>query len=269
MNGDSSTKLEKLKENIKQMGSVAIAFSGGVDSTFLSKISYDLLGKNAVAVTAISATYPKSELDHAKKIAKSIGIKHLFITTEETESKVFMNNPINRCYFCKKELFLKIKTIAKQENLNHVLDGSNFNDTGDYRPGMKALSELEIISPLLEVKLTKQEIRELSKAINLETWNKPAYACLASRFPYGEKITASKLNRVEKAESYLFALGIEQVRVRYHNTIARIEVSKEDVQNIVQRSEDIVKRLKELGFEYVTLDLEGYRTGSLNEVLKQ
>lgn len=268
MNGDSSTKLEKIKENIKQMGSVAIAFSGGVDSTFLSKISYDLLGKNAVAITAISATFPKRELDQTRKIAKTIGIRHLFITTEETESKAFMNNPINRCYLCKKELFSKIKTIAKQENLAHVLDGSNVEDIGDYRPGMKALSELGIVSPLLEAKFTKQEIRELSKELNLETWNKPAYACLASRFPYGEEITASKLNRVEKAESYLFTLGIEQLRVRYHDTIARVEVSNEDVHNILLHSKDIIKRFKELGFEYITLDLEGYRTGSLNEVLE-
>ncbi len=268
MNGGSKVKLEQLKNNLKQMKCVAIAFSGGVDSTFLTKVAYEVLGEKAIAVTATSSTYPKRELEEAKQYAKQIGIQHILINSEETEIDNFSKNPNNRCYYCKKELFSKIKQIAKENNLNYVLDGSNVDDTSDYRPGMKALEELGVVSPLRDVGFTKQEIKELSKDMQLDTWDKPAFACLASRFPYGVKITKSKLMQVEKAESFLFSLGIKQFRVRYHDETARIEVFKNDFQKVLNHSEEITKYFKEIGFKYITLDMEGYRTGSLNEVLE-
>ena len=265
---NSITKLEQLKNDIKEMKSAAIAYSGGVDSTFLLKVAHDVLRENAIAVTATSPTYPQRELEQAKQFTKSIGIKHVMINSGETELDNFSKNPSNRCYYCKKELFSKIKQIANEEHLNYVLDGSNVDDATDYRPGIKALEELDVVSPLKDAGLTKQEIKELSKAMHLDTWNKPSFACLASRFPYGIKITKSRLEQVEKAESFLHSLRIKQFRVRYHTEIARIEVSKDDFQLILTHSDEIVRKFKELGFKYITLDIEGYRSGSLNEVLK-
>ncbi len=269
MRGNSINKLEQLKSNLRKMKSAAIAYSGGVDSTFLINVAHEVLGEKAIAVTATSSTYPQRELEQAKKFAKNIGIKHVIINSEETEIDNFSKNPSNRCYYCKKELFSKIKQIATEEHLNYVLDGSNVDDTTDYRPGMTALEEFGVVSPLKDAGLTKQEIKELSRSMNLDTWDKPAFACLASRFPYGIEITKPRLEQVEKAESYLYSLGIKQFRVRYHNEIARIEVSKNDFQLIIKHSDEIVKKFKELGFKYITLDIEGYRTGSLNEALKQ
>jgi uncharacterized protein len=249
--------------------SCAIAYSGGLDSTFLIKVAYDTLGKNAVAVTATSSTYPKRELQDAKLFAKTIGIPHVIIHSEELDSAKFSDNPPNRCYYCKKELFKKIKQIAQQHHLNAVLDGSNADDRFDYRPGAKARQELGIRSPLYDVGLSKQEIRDLSQSLHLKSSDKPPLACLASRFPYGTKITKERLKQVEAAEEYLFSLGIKQCRVRFHNYIARIEVPSDDFPTILLQAKTIIKRFKTLGFTYVTLDLEGYRTGSLNEVLKK
>lgn len=265
---DLNYKLQKLKNNLKEMGSVLIAFSGGTDSTFLVKVAYDILAKKAVAITATSSMYPQWEFENAKKYAKNIGIKHITIELKEMEIKNFQKNPINRCYYCKKELFSKIKKIANDENLNYILDGSNVNDETDYRPGIKALKELDVISPLKDVELTKKEIKELSHLMNLETWNKPAFACLASRFPYGVKITKSRLEKIENAEVLLRSLKINQFRVRYHEKIARIEVDKNDFQLVLKNANIITKKFKELGFKYITLDIEGYRGGSLNEGLK-
>jgi uncharacterized protein len=265
--GASQEKLGELQQLLKDLKSCAIAYSGGVDSTFLIKVSYDILGKNALAVTATSSTYPERELDEARQYAQEIGIPHIIIHSEELDIPSFSDNPPDRCYHCKKELFQKIQHIAQEHHLNAVLDGSNADDTSDYRPGTRARNELGIKSPLKEVGLTKQEIRELSSQLHLKSSEKPAFACLASRFPYGVKITKERLKQVESAEEYLFSLGIKQCRVRYHDHIARIEVSADDFPIIHSHVQKIIKHFKTLGFTYITLDLEGYRTGSLNEVL--
>jgi uncharacterized protein len=265
----AQAKLQQLQQILRDLKSCAIAYSGGLDSTFLIKVAYDTLGKNAVAVTATSSTYPKRELQDAKLFAKTIGIPHVIIHSEELDIAKFSDNPPNRCYYCKKELFKKIKQIAQQHHLNAVLDGSNADDRFDYRPGAKARKELGIRSPLYDVGLSKQEIRDLSQSLHLKSSEKPPLACLASRFPYGTKITKERLKQVESAEEYLFSLGIKQSRVRYHNHIARIEVASDDFPTILLQAKKIIKRFKTLGFTYITLDLEGYRTGSLNEVLDQ
>lgn len=262
-------KLRQLQDTLKSMKSCTIAYSGGVDSTFLIKVAYDVLGDNALAVTATSLTYPQRELRDAKHIAKKIGIPHVIIRSEELDINEFSDNPPDRCYYCKKELFQKIQQIAKEHHFNKVLDGSNADDVFDYRPGTEARNELGVISPLRDVGLTKQEIRDLSRSMRLDSSEKSAFACLASRFPYGVEITKERLQQVEQAEEFLFSLGIHQCRVRYHNEVARIEVGKDDVQTIITHANEIVKRFKKLGFTYVTLDIEGYRTGSLNEVLKK
>lgn len=261
-------KSQRLNKLIKGMKSVLIACSGGVDSTFLVKVAYGVLGKNAIAVTAKSETYPKSELKEAIRLSKKIGIKHIIIESEETDIKGFKENSINRCYYCKKELFSKLKDIARKNGIKYVLDASNYDDIKDYRPGMIAAKELKVRSPLKEVKLTKKDIRVLSKNIGLETWDKPSFACLASRFPYHDKITKEKLKIIDRAENYLKKMGIKQLRVRYHRDIARIEVEKDDFSLLLKNSYKITNQLKKLGFNYITLDLQGYRTGSMNEVLK-
>jgi uncharacterized protein len=269
VNTTPQAKLKHLQQMLRDMKSCVIAYSGGVDSTFLIKVAYDVLGDNALAVTAASPTYPKKELQEAKRYAKTIGIPHIVIQSRELDIKKFTDNPANRCYYCKKELFQKLRAIAQDHQFNTVLDGSNADDVSDYRPGGKARKAHKVVSPLKEVGLTKQEIRDLSHSLHLKTAEKPSLACLASRFPYGVKITRERLKRVESAEEFLFSIGIRQCRVRYHDTIARIEVAPDDFKKILIYSQRIIKRLKTLGFTYITLDLEGYRTGSLNEVLNK
>jgi len=262
-------KFQLLKDIIKKRGSAAIAFSGGVDSTFLIKVAHVVLGDKLIAVTATSSTYPERELKEAIEYAKDMGVKHIVISSEELEIEGFASNPKNRCYYCKKELFTKINKVAIENGLEYVFDGSNLDDTGDYRPGMQAAKELEVVSPLKEAGLTKKDIRELSKELGLPTWNKPAFACLSSRFPYGNKITLPKLKMVDKAEQFLLDMGIRQVRVRHHGEIARIEVAPEEREQFfsVDVMDKIGTEFKKIGFTYVTLDMLGYRTGSMNEVL--
>ncbi len=256
-------KYEMLKRNISKMDSAIIAFSGGVDSSFLAKVCRDVLGNKAIAVTAVSETYPPEDLKSAKRIAKKIKIKHMFIKTNEMKNKKFIENPKNRCYFCKKELFSMLRKISKEMNITNILDGTNFDDIKDYRPGLEAKKELGIQSPLLEAKLGKEDIRKLSKKLGLETWNKPASPCFASRIAYGEKITKEKLKKIEKAERLL--KDYKNARVRIHEDIARIEI---DGNPSLKKLKPIAVKIKNLGFRYVTLDLEGYRTGSMNEQRK-
>ncbi|GEA33709.1 ATP-dependent sacrificial sulfur transferase LarE [Clostridium diolis] len=262
-------KYKLLKDIIRKKGSAAIAFSGGVDSTFLLKVTKEVLGDNLLAITATSSTYPKRELNEAIKYAEDIQVKHVIISSEELEIEGFASNPKNRCYYCKKELYTKINNIALNNGISYVFDGSNLDDTGDYRPGMQAAKELDVISPLKEAGLTKNDIRELSKSLGLPTWNKPSFACLSSRFPYGNKITLSKLNMVDKAEQLLLDIGITQVRVRHHGEIARIEVDPSEREKFfnIDIMNHIGNELRKIGFTYVTLDLLGYRTGSMNETL--
>ena len=247
-----------------------VAFSGGQDSALLFKVCALILPADKVlAVTAVSATYPKSELAKAKVLAGKIGAKLKVIRTGELNNKKFTANPLKRCYYCKKELFSRLLTIAKQNKLNFVLEASNLSDKQDYRPGTVAKCELKIKSPLIQAGFNKEDIRSLSKKLGLTSWNKPSLACLASRIPYGVKITATLLKRIDQAEEYLNSLGFDQVRLRHYNGLCRIEVNKSNLQRLLGSREKIVKRLKALGYNYITLDLEGYRTGSLNEVINR
>ncbi len=267
-------KFESLKKSLKKMGKVLIAFSGGVDSSFLVKVALDALGKeNVLAVTADSETYPRTELKEASHLARNLGLdgRHRIIHTSELKMKKFRENPAERCYYCKYELFSKLKRMARENKISYVLDGSNYSDRDDFRPGRKAINQLGVRSPLLESELTKEEIRDLSRKLKLPTWNKPAYACLSSRIPYGDDITPEKLNRIEKAETFLRSLGFGQLRVRHHDKIARIELDSKGFSRFAEEKvrQKVHRKLKGMGFTYVTIDLLGYRTGSMNEVLKR
>lgn len=268
--GEAGDRLVRLQGLLADMKEVVVAFSGGVDSAFLFRVACDVLGRNAVAVTALSPIQPGRLGGEAARIAEEVGGRHLVIETNELNDPEFRKNPPDRCYVCKKALFSRIVEFAKSEGLGTVVDGSNASDLDDYRPGMRALRELGIRSPLAEVGLTKSSIRRLAREMGMSNWDRPAATCLATRIPYGEEITLERLCRVDEAEEIILSLGFGQVRVRDHGEVARIEVEPGEVRRLT--SDEIqpaaVSGLKKLGFRYVCADLEGYRTGSLNESLE-
>lgn len=263
-------KLQRLQEILRPMGRVVIGYSGGVDSAFLAKAARDVLGEGALAVTADSESYAEGELDYAQKLAGLIGISHRIVRTEEMDDPNYASNPINRCYYCKSELISKLGDVARDHGASSILYGANADDAGDFRPGMQAASELGARAPLKEAGLTKAEIRELTHRYGLPVWDRPATACLASRIPYGTRITPEVLSRVDRSERFLRELGFSQVRVRHHDHTARIEVPRAEAPRIFEGgvAERVVSKLKELGYTYVTLDLAGFRSGSMNEPLR-
>ena len=268
MDAALNDKTNKLRAILAAMSGCVIGFSGGVDSTLLFSVAADVLGERALAVTATSKTYPERELNEALVLSEQIGGRHLVIVSEELDIPEFRDNPRNRCYYCKKELFGKLRAIADQEGLDYVLDGTNCDDAGDHRPGRVAGAELQVRSPLEEAGFTKQDIRDLSRALGLPTWDKPAFACLSSRFPYGTAITSERVDRVGLAEESLRTLGFRTLRVRYHGTVARIELGEEEfVRAAGELRGEVVRLVKAAGFTYVALDLQGYRTGAMNEAI--
>ena len=269
MQDTASAKEQKLKEIFREMGSCAIAFSGGVDSTYMLNVAQEVLGENAAALTASSEFFPEREGNEAEAFCRERGIRQIRFAVKELEIPGLAENPKDRCYICKKSLFGKMLAAAGENGFSHLAEGSNMDDLGDYRPGLKAIQELHVRSPLREAGLYKAEIRELSKLRGLPTWDKPSYACLASRFVYGETITEKKLSMVDRAEQFLMDLGFRQMRVRIHGNMARIEALPGDISLLASEPvrEKIAVYFKEIGFSYTALDLTGYRTGSMNEVL--
>lgn len=262
-------KYRKLEQILRDMNKVVVAYSGGVDSSFLLKVACNVLKENSMGVMAISPSFPSREYEKAISFAKNIGAKLEIIETDELDDTNYTSNPVNRCYFCKNELFNKITSLASTRGYENLVDGSNQDDLNDHRPGKKALEEKKVRSPLQEAGLTKSDIRHLSQSLGLSTWNKEELACLSSRFPYGEKIDASKLKMVDQAETFLISEGFHNVRARHIKNTIKIEVDPKDISLFLEpvKRERIVKKLKEIGYLYVTLDLEGYRRGSLNKVL--
>ncbi len=265
-------KYRSLQGILREMGSVAIGYSGGVDSSLLLKVAVDELGANTLAMIGRSETYPTREFEEAVALAERLGARYVVVRTEETDDLKFRENPPDRCYYCKSELFDKLKELAEQEGIAWIADGTITDDAGDFRPGMRAKAEKSVRSPLLEAGLSKDDVRALSRQLDLPTWDKPSFACLSSRFPYGTGITRENLSRVDLAETFLRDAGFRRFRVRFHDdTTARIELAPEDMPRTLEPAfrQQLVQQFKELGFVYITLDLQGYRTGSMNEVLSQ
>ncbi len=270
LEGQQEEKYRVLREILRQMGSVAIGYSGGVDSSLLLKVAVDELGPRALAMIGRSETYPTREFEEAVALAERLGARYVVVRTEETDDLKFKENPPDRCYYCKSELFDKLTALAAQEGIAWIADGTITDDTGDFRPGMRAKSEKSVRSPLLEAGLSKDDVRALSRHLGLPTWDKPSFACLSSRFPYGTGITRENLSRVDLAETFLRDAGFRRFRVRFHDaTTARLELAPEDMPRMLEPAfrQQLVQHFKELGFVYITLDLQGYRTGSMNEVL--
>lgn len=262
------SSLKDLQTHLKTLGKVVVAFSGGVDSTFLLKVAREILGKdNVLAVIGESPTFPDDEVKHAIQLAQDFDVNYQLIKTNEFKDENFVCNSKDRCYYCKTELFSQLKKIATQKDIEHVLDGSNFDDKADYRPGNRAKSELGVRSPLMELSFTKADIRKYSQEMGLPTWDKPSYACLSSRIPYGTRITEENLHQVGEGEKYLKSLGFKQLRVRHHDHIVRIEVEPQAIAELLQLRDEVSKKFESLGYAYITLDLKGYRTGSMNEIL--
>lgn len=260
-------KIDKANEILRGLPGAIVAYSGGVDSTLLAYLAHQALGERSIAVTAVSPTYPESQLEEARAIASKYGFNFKVIQTNEFEDEEFLSNPPDRCYYCKRELFAELKRMA--DALGYVvLDGANADDRLDHRPGHRAASEMGVRSPLSEAGLSKTEVRDLSKEFALQTWNKPAYACLASRIPYGVKITLDRLNRIDRGEAFIASLGLRTFRLRDHDLIARLEVAQEELDRAWALRATIARKLRDLGFLYVTMDMEGFRSGSMNEVLK-
>lgn len=264
-------KLTRLQEYLLELGSVAVAFSSGVDSTFLLKVAKEVLREHVIAITAKASFFPKREFEEAVTFCQKEGIQQVICEFDGLSVEGFRNNSPERCYFCKKNFFQKMQKIAEERGIGHIIEGSNMDDETDYRPGLKAVSQLGILSPLRAVGFYKTEIRACSKTMGLSTWKKPSYACLASRFVYGEPITREKLKMVEQAEQFLWEKGFRQCRVRMHDYMARIEVLPEEFENLMEKDlrQELVMQFQSYGFSYISMDLNGYRTGSMNEVLSQ
>ncbi len=263
-------KYDRLLGVLRELESVIVAFSGGVDSTFLAKAAKDALGARALLVTADSETYPASELEEAGRLANQLGMRHVVVETRELDNPEYAKNSPNRCFFCKEELFAKLRPIAEQERIAHVAYGANMDDLGDHRPGMEAAKRMGVQAPLIEAEFWKAEIRELSREFRLPTWDKPSFACLSSRFQYGDAITAEKLRKIDAAEAFVRSLGFRQFRVRHHDGLARLEIAREEMPRLWEEGvrDAIVARLRELGYLYVTVDLQGFRSGSANDALR-